>query len=618
MMISSSSSPLQDARLLAYFLCTTADVMVHCVFEDPSNFLYTMFAWRLVVLLGYYYTHDSSKKSQKVPSLQKNHIVDLLERLVVAVPLMGVPVYFIGYKAPHNWESNIWVSMIDAFMAVVVVTSPTLTANTATKQADGYSTTVLEMFVWFYTAAGFWKINTHFLDPSASCATVFLAQHLTYYGSAFFGSQLQIQAAAQAAQPWFPYVTIVVELAMGLSLAVVRCFAPGTLGRNRTVSVAMAVVLFFHLGVCVTPRPHDISGFAAQCACRLPLVVPEIEAWRTVLTKCQRHMAWLVALAVLYVSYGVQNSFTPLNWFFGMFTAVSVLDLWATAELPMTETTTTITTKRPYKPVVWMGVPSALAFFYSFGMIPLGLMEEASPNMFANLKIHGGSNHLLLPTGLLFQWAATQESQGNSDSFLVRHWGGGEIRLESTTSQWLTEIYPNDLTHILEPAPTVVELLQEHLNASQPAVYFNSGLNRVLHVRERGFVPPPPHGQFISYTVPALEWKRLLKEAVHYLGRPSFTVDYVHLPGTSGDEEWRAFAWERRIHLEVVNGEITSCTVQWNSDQENTTALCGPNELPYQLKSVPWWLSKLSLYHGYPILYNADGTARPSISCFGP
>ena len=606
--LSSSSSPLQDGRLLAYFLCTTADLIVHCAFEDPSNFLYTMLVWRLVVLLWYWF-QESAKRSGKTPSSSSSN---LLERLFVVVPLMGVPVYFLGYKAPHNWESNVWVSIIDAFMAIVVVTTP----DTTMKQvADSYSTTVLEMFVWFYTAAGFWKINTHFLDPSASCATIFLAQHLTYYGS---GSPEQIQAMAQAAQPWFPLVTIVVELSMGLSLAVVRCFTPGTVGRNRTVLVAMAVVLFFHLGVCVTPRPHDISGFAAQCACRLPLVVPEGTAWQAVLTKCRRHVMWFVAVAVLYVSYGVQNSFTPLNWFFGAFGIVSVLDMWATTELPMSETinaATTTTKPRPYKPVAWMGLASAVAFFYSFGIILLGLMEEASPNMFANLKIHGGSNHLLLPTGLFFQWAAARESQGETDSFLVRHWGGG---LESTTSQWLTEIYPNDMTHILQPAPMVVELLQKHLNGSQPAVYFNSGVNRVLHLRERGYIPPPPHGQFLSYTVPALEWKRLLKEALQYLGSPSFTVDYAHLPGTSGNETWRAFAWERRVHIEVVNWEITSCTVKWNSDEENTTKPCGPNELPYKLESVPWWLSKLSLYHGYPILYNADGTARPTISCFGP
>ena len=263
---------------------------------------------------------------------------------------------------------------------------------------------------------------------------------------------------------------------------------------------------------------------------------------------------------------------------------------------------------------------TAFAFFYSFGMITLGLMEEASPNMFSNLKIHGGTNHLILPTGLLFHWAFARQAQGDNDSFLVRHWGDGEIRLESTTSEWLTEIYPNDLTHILEPTATVVDLLQEHLGASTPAAYFNSGVNRVLRVRERGWVPPPPHGQFIAYTVPALEWKRLLKEALSYKGRPSFVLEYVHLPGTAGDETWRAFAWERRVRLQVVDGQIDACEVKWNAQSHGKGhwTRCGSNELPYQLDSVPWWLSKLSMYHGYPVLFNSDGSARSSISCFGP
>lgn len=365
-----------DARFLAFFLFTTGNTLLDCVAQDPHVFLYSMVAWRLGVLFRFFYLDQRSfavGDGTKTP-------LNFTERLLVAVPLMGTAVFWMGIKAPHNWESNVWSSIVDVFMAVYVVT---VTDDKKQHQADACSTTVLEMFTWFYTAAGFWKINTHFLDPTASCATVFLAQHVTYYGGPFASSPLQIQELAQTLQPWFPVITIGIELVMGLSLAAVRCF--GTpLGRSRTVWMALGWVLLFHLAVCITPRPHDISAFAVQCACRLALVIPEVEAWQTVLTKLQRYVPLLFAVAVLYVSYGVHNDFTMLNWYFGLFAPVAVLDLWAAAELlTMNKSYSTNIVARAYSsPPNWMRVSSFLAFFYSFGMISLGLMEEASPNMF--------------------------------------------------------------------------------------------------------------------------------------------------------------------------------------------------------------------------------------------
>ena len=616
-----TTSFVLDARFLAYFVFTTLNAVVDATFEDPHLLLYSSVALRISVLtLIWFKESRSNSKKQLSPKLSEegeeaestNSIgirLSTAERIFVALPLLATPMYFIGVKAPHNWESNIWSSMVDTVMALHVLTSDS--------PCSGYSTAVLHMYANFYTAAGFWKINAHFLDPTASCATVFLAQLLAYYGGM---SQTTTAQVAHAIQPWFPAVTIVVELSMGLGLFLASCLSQATKWHKRTLLGGVSIVLFFHLGVCLMPRPHDISNFAIQCAGRLALVIPEPMAWQKVWQILKKHVALLCTLALLYLSFGIQRDFTRLNWDFGSFTLVMILVIWVLVEaLSLSPAPSKRTAQSPSW---WMWLAVALAFAYSFCFITLGLMEEASPNMFANLKIHGGSNHLIMPTGLLFHWAAAREAQGDTDSFLVRHWGGGEIRLESTTSEWLTEIYPNDMTHILEPVPVVEELLQQHLGASSPCAYANAGANRVLQLRERGYLPPPPHGQFIAYSVPALEWRRLLKEAFTYKGRPSFVVDYVHLPGSAGDETWRAFAWGRRVHLEVTNGEVTNCTVERNAEEDGKSSElpvpCGSNELPYKLDSVPWWLSKLSMYHGYPILHNPDGSARPSITCFGP
>ena len=46
-----------------------------------------------------------------------------------------------------------------------------------------------------------------------------------------------------------------------------------------------------------------------------------------------------------------------------------------------------------------------MTFAYSMLAIPLGLMDFGTPNMFSGLRIHGGSNHLIIPTNLLQKFA---------------------------------------------------------------------------------------------------------------------------------------------------------------------------------------------------------------------
>jgi len=247
------------------------------------------------------------------------------------------------------------------------------------------------------------------------------------------------------------------------------------------------------------------------------------------------------------------------------------------------------------------------AFWYSFGMIVTGLMEEASPNMFANLQTHGGSNHLLVPTGILLRRE------------------GPEIRVEATTSAWLTTTYPADLTHTLQGGSAVTSVLDAIGNPAPS--FFNGGANRVLGLFRKGWLPHS--GTFVPYTVPGLEFQRLVWEAIREDG--TFRVTYAHLPEegddpqTTTDEQWRGTAVARRIHAEVTHGTVTECRVEiFAKKEENspTNSSCDPStDLIYDrfLQETPWWRRKLSMYHGYPILYEPDGTTvRPSITCFGP
>ena len=581
---------------MAYFWFTTVHAAADAIIFEESGLLVVMLFCRLVmlVLLKAWISNPS-----------KSRLDDIARRVGFVLPLAGAAWYWIG-KMPFCWESDLWSVQVDCMITVWIL------AYGMESSASIPSDTLQEMFACYYTAAGFWKINSHFLDPKASCATVFMSQHIAAFTSNILTRSQQVSLAKNLS-PYAPIVTIGVELSMGLPLVLGRLSQSRPKNRFWT-RLGLFIILQFHLAVCVTPEPNNISLFALQCATRLVMILDPVALQQTALTM-QPHWLVLSTLVVVVTIYGIQQTFTPLNWAFAIYIPVMVFLSLAVAlehfnasketmAVPLEGQEGKAPPKRQRRRPVWTYMATGAALFYSFGTITLGFMEEASNNMFANLKIHGGSNHMILPTGLLFRWFR--------DAGDAHPYGGGEIRIESTTSNWLQTIYPNDLTHVLGPTDLAADLLEEGVGAQKPN-FFNAGANRVLGLRERGWVRPPPDGRFIKYSVPSLEWKRLLSEAI--VKDDNFKVVYSHLPGSGGDELWRAGAFERKVWLVVKGGLIRSCRVQNGYHRQKTR--CHDTELPYNLKA-PWWSHKVGLYHGYPILYNSDGTPRESIQCFGP
>jgi hypothetical protein len=189
--------------------------------------------------------------------------------------------------------------------------------------------------------------------------------------------------------------------------------------------------------------------------------------------------------------------------------------------------------------------------------------------------------------------------------------GGGVIRIEHTDSNWFKTTYPADLTHVLQPVATLVPLLTAV--GSRSPIFFNASANRILRLFERGWVQHS--GKLIQYTVPAIEFKRLFSEAL--LRDKTFDLVYAQLPGSVGDELWRATAVERRVSVTVKNGEITACeAIHYHGTGQTTTAACAEWDLPFQLR-VPWLIRKIAMFHGYPIIFEEDGSPRENIMCFG-
>ncbi|CAE8714092.1 unnamed protein product [Polarella glacialis] len=151
--------------------------------------------------------------------------------------------------------------------------------------------------------------------------------------------------------------------------------------------------------------------------------------------------------------------------------------------------------------VSWM-----LTAFYSFFAIMLGVMDMSNQEMYSSLNESGGSNHMLLPTGMVQQIFATSPTLAEWFPAANDVFGGGLVRVDHTDSKAINAIYPGETTGRLDSR--VLEVLRE---IGHQAREFSFETGRVMGP---GFGTPNPTGSaFVRYTVPALELRRMLAEA---------------------------------------------------------------------------------------------------------
>ena len=224
-------------------------------------------------------------------------------------------------------------------------------------------------------------------------------------------------------------------------------------------------------------------------------------------------------------------------------------------------------------------------------------MDQQSTNMYANLKIHAGSNHLLLPTGLALG---------------SRLLPGGPVRVVGSSSAHITAMYPAEITELISPRA------REFLRAlGHSGRQFNAMKRRILGPG----ATPPDHTRAaalrgaplaVPYTLPAIELRRLLLEA--RAANESFRLSYQHLPGMRGDEVWRQTAAGPTVRFSEDRATGTSaCTVLVTP--AGPYLPCAPDELAL-LPPAPWWVHKLVMLQPYPIL--PPGERWTEVHCFGP
>jgi hypothetical protein len=352
---------MEDVRIQTHFALTTFNVALDILFEDEKkSFLAACLLFRLAVLT---WMTTTTTTTPTMP-LAKNKAAI---RFAMALGhLLSVGYWF--QKMPFTWESDVWSWQTDLVVGLWLL----FDRSDKPQNVSLLCSTVTGMFCWYYAASGFFKINSHFLDPDASCATVFVVLHTSYYAGPFLSEETLVDLC-RVLKPFGPAFTILVELLMGFLLSV------GYILDNRWwLTTGVLFIIYFHLGVCATPEPLDISSFAVQCAARL-ILVHQPATLKDALSRIRPYASLWLTLTVLWVSYGVQTNFTALNWAFAGFVPLLALhQMCVSIESPKFSMQSSVS----ILPRTWWSTAAvSLAAFYSFGCLCLGLMEEMTPNM---------------------------------------------------------------------------------------------------------------------------------------------------------------------------------------------------------------------------------------------
>lgn len=392
-----------------------------------------------------------------------------------------------AWLMPYLFNSNIWQMICDTGFVLVTLTFAARRGfkwhvDSADRDAllRKAAAVVSNAIVWFYLGAGVWKINWGFLDTQGSCAPIYILQLLDYY----------LLPTGTMPPVWLtrllgvtaPAVVIAVETCLGVLLHL-----PGVW---RLLGVALGILL--HALIALTPGPNNAGGFGVMLLARYCFFVPAAAAAALTELRLLRGPLFALALAIVVSSSlpallrGADHVFF-VDWSLPVYTAQALvlgraLAIGCRCRVAAENTAVargarTNSTGSPHAaradssrrssssapraapraalqatppPQLAGGAQKALRcgfaawmVWYTFGLPILGLQDMGNVHMFASLRLHGGSNHLFLPTGLLQEWLVNDEPSSP--------WSGGVVRVESATSPTMRNLYPAEVTHILSP-----------------------------------------------------------------------------------------------------------------------------------------------------------------------
>ena len=498
--------------------------------------------------------------------------------------------------------------------------------------------TVRSAMIVFYSAAAFWKFNTSFFDPIATCAPVFLMQLV----AAYLPGELVPPGALTDVLTWTaPHVAATVEVLIPLLLS--------QASRPLLRQLGLALGLTFHFLIALTPPPNNAGGFsvgatvryfffmpaATSAACHLltpSLYLPTMATTTTTLRSWLGSGSSAIALRGLAASLYDLKSLALIGAVVAaVITAASQGSVTLQGSLPVfmvvgivyvrafVLTIGSRWSRATKTPASFPRAPSkshsrghlgianalflALAFAYAYALPILGLQDIAACGMFANMHFvtaaYTGSNHWLVPTGLL--QARYEHASARDNPF-----AGGVVQIVHTTSSSMRDLFPAESTSMLSPRA------REYLShAGHAAREFGPSTTRVVGTLPGMKPHPDPARPQLEYLLPAVELRRLLAEA--RANNESFTLTYKRVSRTGAPFAGRV--------VDVVDSPVSSTA--GSGKEESTAALgtrhtrctvrgmlpgfsseCADDELAL-LPPSDWWLTGLLL--AFPMPMRQDG-----------
>ena len=158
--------------------------------------------------------------------------------------------------------------------------------------------------------------------------------------------------------------------------------------------------------------------------------------------------------------------------------------------------------------------------------------------MFSQLRLHGGSNHYLLPTSLL--------QRALADAPASSAFAGGVVRVEATDLHWVGNTFAEHM------GERTIKLVREVAGVPGQYVWAAKATSAARSV-------PPP--RFMRHTMSNLGLRRLLATAATQ--RDTFWLKYTRLEGAVGDEAWRVASAGAEHVVRGAGGELRCARLGW-------------------------------------------------------
>lgn len=464
------------------------------------------------------------------------------------------------------WMPNVWDHMVWAALLEVTFVLAALAGGGGEAVAKRFIPAARAELVVLYWSAAFWKLTSSWYAVRSSCAPVLMSElmagiftpELTPPGSALSNTLLGTA----------PVFVAALEFAVATSLM----FFP---------AAGVVLALGFHQSINLMPMTYA-GGFSISMCCRFVLFLPGVASkslGRSSSFILPSAMCTAVGAAMYAIHAGVDTAcmlylFLAFLYFRGIMSGHTPA-------------------KGGYGGAAWLSFLAVLVgFLYGFLAPVAGVMAMASSTMYGNVKQWGGTNHLVVPTGLLQEHFA--DPRNAEPAWAADAFGGGLVRVDGTTSSVMRRLAPAEATPLM--LPFARDLLQ---GAGTPGRYFELYAARNYFGRDDDHESSALHNrgndsasgadaQDLPYVEPAYELRRVL--ALARAKGESFTLRYTKVPWYGTPQSYAAYKGEQVVLEEDAATGKRSCTVGG--------APCGDSEVAL-LPAPQWWLTKI--LHPYPL-----------------